>query len=486
MKLRFMDARAMGAQFAQPWAITEETMRALIDTVVGNTELTIEARGDEDDEEPDYLSNWEMQDNGIARVPVNGPLVAHHSFWVMLFGGSSYESLIYSLKQALARRPRAIVLDVDSPGGQVAGLDDVIALLRGIDIPVIAHVRGQAASAAYEIVSVADHIVAPPSAVVGCLGTVVTMRDYTQMWANEGIKVHELVSSQTPYKRPDLDTKDGRDSVLKVLYDLTEAMFETIAKGRGVDRDTVANDFGKGAVLAGASALEARMIDQVGSYADAEATALERAAARPFSFWPTASNSINAAGEADHHKEGSMELQQLIAALAAHGHQALANDEIAQLKACAAKAPKEGQLVVEQSKYEELKADAAQLPGLKEKVEAQATQLQAMEKAEAQRKQEAEQARLDTLIEAALKDHKIVAADAGAWRDDATALGVDAVERMLSRIPVGAVVPKGPQGRASDPADEDGGTDIRGQAKALVASGKAKTMAEAYTQLDAA
>ncbi len=113
--------------------------------------------------------------DGVAVVPISGVLVHGdaYSWW----GQTSYGSIRASLEQAATdAEVRAIVLHVDSPGGEVSGcfdLADRIFAMRDVK-PIAALVDEYACSAAYALASSAEQILAPRTAVIGSIG-VITM-----------------------------------------------------------------------------------------------------------------------------------------------------------------------------------------------------------------------------------------------------------------------------------------------------------------------
>lgn len=124
----------------------------------------------------------------IALIPVRGGL-AQRGGWFSW----GYDEVRADIDRALADESvRGIMLDVDSPGGEVAGnfaLTDYIAGLRGGDKPVWARVDEQATSAAYNIAAAAERVYATESASVGSIGVVMAHESYEGALAKAGIKV---------------------------------------------------------------------------------------------------------------------------------------------------------------------------------------------------------------------------------------------------------------------------------------------------------
>ena len=129
---------------------------------------------------------------GVAVIPVIGSLVNRGS-WIGAnsSGLTSYEGLSAQLSDAAADpEVRAVVLDIDSPGGEATGMFALASQVRALSAvkPVTAFVNDMAASAAYGIASAADEIVVSPTSVVGSIGVVLTHFDRSAQLEKAGVK----------------------------------------------------------------------------------------------------------------------------------------------------------------------------------------------------------------------------------------------------------------------------------------------------------
>src|SRR5678809_521246 len=158
-----------------PWAITQTGLELVI-SIASRSEFFSEVREQAllaQDGKPLANARSVVNRDGVALIPVNGPLFRHATLMTNVSGASSYETILKDF-QAACESPdvEAIVLDIDSPGGEVHGageLSTAIYQARG-QKPIVAYVGGQGASAAYWIASAADKVVADPSAVLGSIG----------------------------------------------------------------------------------------------------------------------------------------------------------------------------------------------------------------------------------------------------------------------------------------------------------------------------
>lgn len=114
---------------------------------------------------------------GIAVVPIVGPLVTRGDWLSMLLGAASYGEITDAIANATADpAARAVLLEVDSPGGEIGGLfdlvDQIAALRDAADKPLWAVANESAMSAAFAIASVADRLYVTRTAEIGSVGIV--------------------------------------------------------------------------------------------------------------------------------------------------------------------------------------------------------------------------------------------------------------------------------------------------------------------------
>lgn len=130
-------------------------------------------------------------EGGVAIISVVGSLV-NRGAWIGAYSGTtSYEGLAKQVGDAAADpKVKAIILDLDSPGGEATGMFTLAAKVAEVAKvkPVVAVVNDMAASAAYGIASQATEIVVTPTSVVGSIGVVLTHLDRSGELQSKGIK----------------------------------------------------------------------------------------------------------------------------------------------------------------------------------------------------------------------------------------------------------------------------------------------------------
>lgn len=218
----------------------------------------------------------------VAVIPVAGPIFPRANMMTEISGATSIASLKADFVRAEADPAvKAILLDIDSPGGVVTGIDDFAARVAAAQKPVVTYVAGMAASAAYWIAAASEVIIADRSAELGSIGVRVAVSKQLEP-DQSGEFTFDIVSSGAPLKVPDPETPEGVAALKIELDDIEDLFVGSVAAGRGVDAGTVRADFGRGGIMIAGKAVAAGMADGIGTFekALARAQALGRATAR--------------------------------------------------------------------------------------------------------------------------------------------------------------------------------------------------------------
>lgn len=219
---------------------------------------------------PDAIMRGEIMDgsdftrivDGVAVVPVRGALMRQFSFWFW-----SYEEVCRDVALAQANPSvQAIILDIDSPGGLVAGCGDAARAIRDSgDKPVVSFVGGMCASAAYYLASATSRIIIGSGSGLGSIGTVIEYVDLEPMMEAMGARIIRVVAEQSPNKRLDPDSPDGQ-AEMQALVDASAAEFVSdVAVFRGIGDADVMSTFGQGLLFDGGEALRRGMADARGT-----------------------------------------------------------------------------------------------------------------------------------------------------------------------------------------------------------------------------
>lgn len=263
--------RAIDLVTGHPWLITGESLQQIAALVERSSTMDmegLEALATRRSQRLEDAENTRFRD-GTAVIPVAGPIVRRANFFMRISGATSTDLLALDLQTAIDNpEVQSILLDIDSPGGAAQGIHELAEIIyeaRGVK-PIVAYSGGQMASAAYWIGSAADQIVVDRTASVGSIGAVMGITDTKGRDAKAGVRQIEIVSSQSPDKRLDVDSDEGRAKVQKIVDDLGGVFVEVVARNRGVDVETVLSDFGRGGLMLGQPAVDAGLVDRLGSF----------------------------------------------------------------------------------------------------------------------------------------------------------------------------------------------------------------------------
>lgn len=209
---------------------------------------------------------YRIQD-GVAIIPIDGTLMHKSGYIGSSSGAMGYDGIEAQITQALNDADvRGILLDINSPGGEVSGVQALGDIIAGSTKPVWAHANELAASAAYWLASQADRIVLSPSSQVGSIGVLTAHADYSQALAEDGIKVTLLYSGAqkvdgNPYEALSAEVAGRIQSDIDALRNDFAA---AVAKGRNMPKaDVLATE---AAVYRGKAAVTAGLADEVASF----------------------------------------------------------------------------------------------------------------------------------------------------------------------------------------------------------------------------
>lgn len=263
--------RILRAVCAIPWAIEESKL----DEILAFLELKASAATSDNDlaamraAYADTVARSTAQSAGtVAVLPIIGT-ISHRTTMISAYSGGLSTDKFAAQFRAAVNDPnvKAIVFDVDSPGGTVDGVTELAAEIfkaRGSK-PIIAVANTLAASAAYWLACQADEVVVSPSAKVGSIGVFMVHTDASQAYEKAGVK-HTLIKFGANKAQANDFTplSDEAAADLQAMVDDTGAQFVAdVARGRGVKGSEVTARFGQGRVFGAKEAVKLGMADRV-------------------------------------------------------------------------------------------------------------------------------------------------------------------------------------------------------------------------------
>lgn len=163
----------------------------------------------------------------------------------------------------------AIVLDIDSPGGSVFGVQefaDEILAARG-EKKVIAVADSVVGSAAYWIASAAEELVVAPSGQVGSIGVYAAHENVEKHLEELGVEVTLVSAGKYKVEGNPFEAlgDEAREQMQRTVDDYYSAFVSAVAKGRGVKTSEVRGGFGEGRMVAAKEAVAGGMADRIGT-----------------------------------------------------------------------------------------------------------------------------------------------------------------------------------------------------------------------------
>lgn len=273
-----------------PWAILPEMygqMLAIYDRWARGEKLTPELRADIEAAIGKPLRNEETRymvtPEGVAVIPVQGVISKRLGMFADISGGASTQLIAADFREALGRADvKAILFDVDSPGGAVDGTQELaleIFQARG-QKPMATFADGLMASAATWIGTAADEVyLSAETARAGSIGVVMVHSDESGWYEKYGVK--NTVLSAGKYKavgnRYEPLSKEARKIFQEDLDYIYSLFVEAVAGNRGATVERVLEDMAEGRMFSGSQAVKAGLVDGIRSKGEVIQGLAERA-----------------------------------------------------------------------------------------------------------------------------------------------------------------------------------------------------------------
>ena len=266
------------AAIGSPWAILPEHLVTIRNIVARHAGLTVIEGGDLTADERGALAHDAAKHRhrragtgAIAVLNLFGVIAQRMNMIMQSSGGTSTELFGAAFRQAVDDpKIGAIILNVDSPGGNVAGVGELareIFNARG-DKPIIAVANSMAASAAYWIASAADELVVTPSGQVGSIGVIALHENVSGMLEQAGVETTLISAGKFKTEGHPFGPLDDEATaaVQESVDDYYDQFVDAIARHRGVRAARVRGGFAQGRMTSAARAVDFGMADRVATF----------------------------------------------------------------------------------------------------------------------------------------------------------------------------------------------------------------------------
>ena len=252
--------------FNKPLMVTQDYAETIAVVLSDRLNLDVEGLQIKSDAKDQRVATT---NKGVAVIPIVGSM-SHRSTGIEAMSGMTSYTTLQKQFEAAFNDPNvgSILMDIDSPGGSVAGafdFRDYLMSKKGTK-PVYALARDAMCSAAYLIGSTADKVYATQTARVGSIGVVAMHTDASGKMEKEGLKPTFISAGKFKTAGNPYEKLEGEK--LKYLQDSVDESYDmfinAVADARGIDkkviRDTEARVYG------GKKAVEIGLADGIRTY----------------------------------------------------------------------------------------------------------------------------------------------------------------------------------------------------------------------------
>lgn len=261
------------------WMIEPHWFGVAVESYKAGTYIVPQASADA----VERMDTLAVDSRGTAVISIEGLITKGDS----KFGGTNSIRVRRAIRPAAADSDvKAIMLKIDSPGGTVAGIEELAADIKAARLqkPVFAHIDDFGASAAFWIAAMTESISANSMAEIGSIGVVSVIEDSSEAAEKEGVVVHVLSSG--PFKGAGVPgtviTAEHLAVWQALVDDIHQSFVSAVATGRGMSEAAV-QEIADGRMHLAPAALKMGLIDRIALFDDALAAIgdrTEQAAAR--------------------------------------------------------------------------------------------------------------------------------------------------------------------------------------------------------------
>lgn len=167
---------------------------------------------------------------------------------------------------------KGILLWIDSPGGEVVATDNLYRKLIEVKEvkPIVVYSESIMASGGYYIAMASDYIVVHEYNISGSIGVLTEVYNFDGLFEKLGIDVKRITNTNGEYKLGEqLFDDNPNDPVDKGYIEALDTVYErfltVILEGREINEETLRNELARGQIYASKSALENKLIDEIGT-----------------------------------------------------------------------------------------------------------------------------------------------------------------------------------------------------------------------------
>jgi protease-4 len=222
------------------------------------------------------MSSWGDPDGiPVVRIAINGVIMRQSSGSLFMPQIDKIELILNQIRAATQDEDvKAIIVEVNSPGGGVTASDEIYAALMRFKKDddtrkIIVYMKDLAASGGYYVAVAGDWLIAEPTSIIGSIGVIMQAVNWSEFAKKHGITDTTIKSgANKDLLNPFQEVTEEQKAILQELVDsMYKRFFALVAKGRSMDSEKL-KPHADGRVFDAERALDLGFIDEIGYWED--------------------------------------------------------------------------------------------------------------------------------------------------------------------------------------------------------------------------
>ena len=216
----------------------------------------------------------DSEEYNVAKVSVSGPIKRDKGRPSPLSGpgGTTADEVVEQIEAADDDEDvEALLVELNTPGGEVVPSDDIRRAVADFDGPTVAYATDLCASGGYWIASGCDELWARDGSLVGSIGVIGSRPNAAGLADKLGISYEQFTAGE--YKDAGVPLRDIEEDEREYLQSLIDGYYEqfveTVSEGREMDPEAIRETEAR--VYLGPDALDIGLVDELGVQDDVEA-----------------------------------------------------------------------------------------------------------------------------------------------------------------------------------------------------------------------
>ncbi len=212
----------------------------------------------------------EYTQGNVAVIPIKGIIVTQAGSWADAVDPVFVRESIADANED--ETIKAIVLEIDSPGGSPVASDEIAQALKRSEKPTVAFIREVGASGGYWIAANTDHIIANRMSITGSVGVTASYLEFAGTLRRYNATYQQITGGErkelgTPFKELEADE---REIIQRKIDAIHEMFIEEVRTERNLS-DAQVSLIRSGEFFIGTEALDLGLVDELGSFEELDA-----------------------------------------------------------------------------------------------------------------------------------------------------------------------------------------------------------------------